>query len=71
MPPCDKPVGEMTVSEALNCGWDKGAGALSTVFHSPGAATIADWAIALLAMLIILNIVLLLLGMLIPSRRVL
>lgn len=68
MPPCDKPVGEMALREALGCAWDKGAGALSTIFHSPGSATISDWAIALLAALILLNFVLFILDMLTPRR---
>lgn len=68
MSPCDRPVGEMALREALNCGWDKGSQALTLVFHNPGGATIADWAIAFLAGLILLNLLLLLLQMLVPSR---
>ncbi|HXY57343.1 MAG TPA: hypothetical protein VEH76_02060 [Methylocystis sp.] len=69
MPPCDKPVGEMALREALNCAWDKGANALSVVVHNPGSATIADWAIAFLAALMLLNFALLVLDMLMPPRR--
>jgi hypothetical protein len=69
MSPCDRPVGEMALREALNCGWDKGAKALSVVFHNPGSATIADWAIAFFAGLILLNVLLLVLRMLMPPER--
>jgi Zn-dependent protease len=65
---CDKALAELATSDALKCAWDKGAGALSTVVHSPGLATINDWALAFLAALVLLNLLLLLFRMLLPSR---
>ena len=50
----------------MKCAWDKGAGALSTVVHSPASATISDWALAFLAALLLLNLLLLLFRLLMP-----
>ena len=63
---CDKPVADLATGDALKCAWDKGAGALSTVVHSPASATISDWALAFLAALLLLNLLLLLLRLLMP-----
>ena len=68
MSPCDKPVGEMALRQALSCGWDKGAEALSIVLHHPSSATITDWAIAFFAALILLNFVLFVLDILMPPK---
>lgn len=70
METCDKPVADMAVGDVLKCGWDKGANALSTVFHSPGSATINDWALAFLALLVLLNLLLLLLRLIFPPRSI-
>jgi len=63
---CDKPVAELATGEAFKCVWDKGAQALSTVVHTPGSASINDWALAFLSALVLLNLLLLLLRMLWP-----
>ncbi|ARN82413.1 hypothetical protein DSM21852_18440 [Methylocystis bryophila] len=68
METCDKPVAEMATGDALKCAWDKGVDALSTVVHSPGSASINDWALAFLAALVLLNLLLLVLRLLLPSR---
>ncbi len=68
MESCDRPLADMALREAGQCAWEIGSKALSHVFHSPGAATIPDWGLAILAALILLNLLLLLLGLLIPRR---
>ncbi len=68
MESCDKPLADMALREAGQCAWDTGSRALSHVFHSPGAATITDWGLAILAALIVLNLLLLLLGLFVPRR---
>jgi hypothetical protein len=70
MEPCDKPVADLAIGEALKCAWGKGANALSVVVHSPASATINDWALAFLAALVLLNLLLLLLRLLLPARPV-
>lgn len=65
---CEKPVSDLAVGEALKCVWDMGANALTTVIHTPGVATLNDWALAVLAALVLLNLLLLLLRLLIPRR---
>ena len=65
---CDKPLADLALGDAVKCGWDKGAAALTTVVHAPGSATITDWALALLAVLILVNLLFLLVGMLVPRR---
>jgi hypothetical protein len=66
MEACDKAVADLATGDAFKCAWDKGAGALSTVIHTPGSANINDWALAFLAALVILNLLLLLLRLLLP-----
>ena len=66
METCDKAVADLATGDALKCAWDKGAGALSTVVHSPASATISDWALALLAALVLFNLLLLLLRLFLP-----
>ncbi len=66
MQPCDRPVAEMSIGEAVDCMWEKGSKALSVIVHNPGSASITDWAVGFLAALILLNLLLLLLGLLTP-----
>ena len=66
METCDKAVADLTTGDTLKCAWDKGAGALSTVVHSAASATISDWALALLAALVLFNLLLLLLRLYMP-----
>jgi hypothetical protein len=65
---CDKPVADLSVGAAANCIWQKGADSFSAVVHNPGSATINEWAWAILAALVLLNLLLLLLRLLIPRR---
>ena len=65
---CDDAVADPAPGDTLKSAWEKGAGALSTVLHSPGSATITDWAQAFLAALVLLNLLLLLFRPLLPSR---
>ena len=70
MEPCDKPLAEMTFGKAVDCMWEKGSNALSVIVHSPGSASITDWALGVFAALILLNILLLLIGLLTPRRDI-
>ncbi len=70
MEPCDKPLAEMALCEAGSCIWDKGAKALSAVFHTPGSASITDWALTVLVALVLLNFLILLIKSLMPRRVV-
>ncbi len=45
----------MSIGEAFRCLWEKGSNAITGVIQSPGSATIADWALALFAILIAIN----------------
>ena len=36
MQPCDRPVAEMSLGEAVDCTWEKGSKALSVIVHNPG-----------------------------------
>lgn len=63
---CDGPIGGMSISEALNCVWEKGSNALTDVVHSPGSASISNWALALLTILILINVLLLITRILFP-----
>jgi hypothetical protein len=65
---CDKGLSDMTFREAADCAWAKATGAFSAVVHSPGSATITDWAVALLCALIIINLLALIVGSLAPRR---
>ena len=51
MLPCEKPVGEQTLSEITNCGWDTLRSAVSGVVSHPGGATVTEWIITTLAVL--------------------
>lgn len=64
---CDGPVGGMSIDEALHCIWEKGSSAVTGVVHAPGSATISDWALALMAILILINLSLLIIRILFPS----
>jgi hypothetical protein len=54
MTPCEKPVAEQTVGEIGNCGWDALRSAFSDVFSHPGGATVTEWIITTLAILVLL-----------------
>ena len=49
MLPCEKPVGEQTLGEVTNCGWDTLRSAVSGVVSHPGGATVTEWIITTLA----------------------
>jgi hypothetical protein len=68
MEPCDKPLAEMGFCEAVSCVYDKGAKAVSAVIDAPGAASITDWAFALLAALVAAHLLALLIRSLTPRR---
>jgi hypothetical protein len=68
MESCDKPLAELSIGQGADCIWMKGSNAVSAVFHNPGGATINDWALAVLSLLILLNILFFLLGLLRPRR---
>jgi hypothetical protein len=54
MLPCEKPVGEQTLGEITNCGWDTLRGAFSGVVSHPGSATVTEWIITTLAILVLI-----------------
>lgn len=54
MLPCEKPVGEQTLGEVTNCGWDTLKGAFSGVVSHPGGATVTEWIITTLAVLVLI-----------------
>jgi hypothetical protein len=54
MLPCEKPVGEQTLSEITSCGWDTLKGAVSGVVSHPGGATVTEWIITTLAILVLI-----------------
>jgi hypothetical protein len=54
MLPCEKPVGEQTLGEITNCGWDTLRGAFSGVVSHPGGATVTEWIITTLAILVLI-----------------
>lgn len=54
MTPCEKPVAEQTVGEITNCGWDTLKSAVSDVVSHPGGATVTQWIITTLAVLVLL-----------------
>ncbi len=66
---CNGPVAAMSIGEALRCLWEKGSAALTGVIQSPGSATITDWALALFAVLIAINVISLILRILLPPFR--
>ena len=64
MLPCEKPVGEQTLGEVTNCGWDTLTSAIGGVISHPGGATVTEWIITMLAILALIF----LLFSLIPRR---
>jgi hypothetical protein len=70
MEPCDQPLADMAFCEAVNCVWRKSVDALGSVFSAPGAASISDWALAILAALLALGILAFLMRALAPRSRV-
>jgi hypothetical protein len=62
METCDKPVGEMVFCEATNCAWRKAGDAFSVVLHTPGAATMVDWAFVFATVFIVSYLLLFLLS---------
>lgn len=69
MESCDQPLGGMAFCEAVSCVWDKGSRALSSVFEAPGSANIGDWALTLLAALLLIDLVIFLFRAAFPRRR--
>jgi hypothetical protein len=64
MNPCEKPIAELTLSEAASCAWDSVKNAVVAVFDHPGQATILEWLLAIFTAIAILYI----LTLLMPRR---
>ncbi|WP_159727159.1 hypothetical protein [Methylosinus sp. Ce-a6] len=69
MESCEQPLGSMTFCEAVSCVWAKGENAVNSVLHAPGSASIGDWALTLLAALVLVNLVIMLFRAAFPRRR--
>ncbi len=67
---CDGPVSAMSIGGAFRCFWEKGSNAVTGVIQSPGSATITDWALALFAILIAVNVLSLILRILVPRLAI-
>jgi hypothetical protein len=66
MASCDDPISTLRIGDAVNCAWEKGADAVSMVLRQPGSSSINDWALTLLAAIVLLNVLFLILRLLLP-----
>jgi hypothetical protein len=54
MASCEKPVSEQAVGDAAACSWTLVKDAVSAVVDHPGGATLTEWMISILLLLVIL-----------------
>ncbi len=57
MMPCEKPVSEQSVSDIASCSWRLFKDAAVAVFDHPGGANLTEWAITILAALVLVMLV--------------
>jgi hypothetical protein len=51
---CDKPVGEQSASEVLNCAWSVTKESVVSVVNHPGDANVTAWMLTIFAALVVL-----------------